>query len=195
MVALALSSIILMMVAKVFSGASRVFSVTDQTTEVYTNVRIVFDIMQEQLESICPEWSPEGLPDRNSFKGIVGTDSSDKDKIQIRFSDSNTSSNSIQVVTYNIDVDGNLAWGFGSDWTNPTLRKIIENVSALKIEYWDYELTSWVDGWSPATRSYLPTSIKLEITIEDVLTSANNEPQDLTFTRILQIPIAPQLRQ
>lgn len=200
MVALALSSIILMMIAKVFSGASQILTVADQTTEVYSNVRITLDIMQEQLESICPEWvtaSGSGTnPNPNAIKGIVGVDSSDTDTVQIRFSDPD-GTGSIDIVDYQVDSEGNLTWCFhqshssGDAW-NPstTPRTLLKNVTQFNVQYWDHKAStaSWKDTWNPDDYFYLPLMVKVEVTVAGVVTRANGEPGDVTFTRVLQLP-------
>ena len=194
MVALALSSMILIIIAQVFSGASQLFTTAERSTQAYTSVRVVLDLMQQQIESLSPERRVHSGSE-NSVCGVIGVNNASLDEIQFRFCPLGESD---QVVEYSVDTDGNLQWGFDdspaeNSWNPTNFYPIVENVDAFEVQYWDCRVSTptWRDSWDATTYRYLPAAIRIQITITGVRLDANSQPQDLTFERVLYLPDAP----
>ncbi len=213
LIAVALGSIILMMIAKIFSGASRVFTTSGQQTQAYNGVRVVFDIMQEQLESIVPQWY-DGSGPKPSVVNVLwglksdGTDGGVNYKLRIRYYDPNKDLSGnvtgLSIVEYSYDATNKkLMWRFHPNpaavqppwnFTSATNRTaIVENVSAFQVEYqnaYRNAPANWITTWpdNPEYANHLPLAVKVSIEVKGVSEGANEEPKTLRFVRVIQLP-------
>ena len=195
LVAVALGSMILLVIAQVFSGASQVFTTSTQTQEAYSNVRIVFDIMEDQVESLCPEWNPSLSPQGN-IKGVVGEANGAVTTTAFRFYQTDDDPG---VVTYRFkNSTEELEWAYKvDDWTAPgdgDYRAIVKDVKMFQARYLNTHNASasavWENVWNASAHPYLPAAIAVTITVSGVQTGSGQSAEDLTFSHVFYTPIA-----
>jgi len=74
LVAIALGSIMLTIVAKIFSQSSKVFSESDAYIEIYQSARAIFDRFEQDVNAIVPIHAWHTASTARQLRGVVGYD-------------------------------------------------------------------------------------------------------------------------
>ncbi len=178
-VAISLAAMIMVITAIIFKQASSAFSKADARSEVYQNVRAVFNIIKRDISGAMLNTNYE------LFKGELNT-------ITFLSSTSNNNDQPITLIQYSLngntlDKSENTDTSFLNESISsfgPATKSGILglNVSTLQFRYQDTDGT-WNNTWDSTTKKYLPDAVEVEMAVSDTLNRYTE-----TSTNIISIP-------
>ena len=183
-VAIALASILILVTAMIFKQASSAFSQSDARSEVYQNVRAVFDTFKKDVSGATLNSNREWFNgDLNTIEFLSSTSNNNDQPITlIKYFLSGTTLNKSEntdTTFLNLPISS-----FGTATSTGILGL---NVSTLQFQYYDKDAVGqkWGDTWDcPGTNtSFLPDAVEVKMTVSDTLNRYTG-----TSTNIISIP-------
>lgn len=196
-VAISLAAMIILITAIIFKQASSAFSQSDARSEVYQNVRAVFDIIKRDISGATLNTNYELFKAFNnvsaaSYSTIGAKEGSDI--LTLLSSTPNLDDRPIALITYFLGTNNilNKAEITGTSTLNSSIAgfnpndatgyQLGFNVSTLQLRYLDTNGT-WGDTWDSTTKKYLPDAVEVAMTISDMRNRYTG-----TSTTIISIP-------